>query len=165
MKMTRLYILPVIVAVLAVLATSVPVLAASKDELTFSAALSNPNDGTTTWAATGEYLIGTGLGTLLVGPSVTLFDLGPTQGGSIGVTGELGVGKTSGFFLGAALKKLTGDAADVADYTGEARAGIKFGGERGFAKLYLSQVWSQAASGDVSKPDGTSFVAGLGLRF
>jgi hypothetical protein len=154
-----------VIAALAILASMGGILAApAKDELTFSASLVNPNNGTTVWSGTGEYLIGVA-GTLLVGPSVTLFDLGPVQGGSVGVTGEFGVGKTSGLFVGAALKKLTGDAADAADYTGEARAGIKFGGERGFAKLYLSQVWSQAGSGEISKPDGTSFVAGLGLRF
>lgn len=157
--------LAVLFVTLAFLAATDPIQAATaNDELTFSASLFNPNDGTTVYTATGEYLIGLG-GNFLLGPSVRLFDAGDTDGGSFGVAAELGVGKTSGFFLGGALHKLTGDAADVADYTGEARAGVKFGGERGFAKLYLSQVWSQQADDSVTDPNGTAFVAGLGLRF
>jgi len=138
--------------------------APAKDELTLSASLFNPDNGDTVWSATGEYLIGIG-GNFLLGPSVSMFDLGKVDGNSIGVAGELGVGKTSGLFLGGAVHVLGGDAGDAADYTGEARVGIKFGGQRGFVKLFASQVWSKAADGAVSDPDGTSFQAGLGLRF
>ena len=104
-------------------------------------------------------------GNLLLGPSVSIFDTGPTDGYSAGVAGELGVGKVSGLFIGGALHKLGGDAADLAEYTGEARLGVKFGGARGFVKLYASQTWSRDKAGATTDPDGTAFQAGLGLRF
>jgi hypothetical protein len=150
---------------LAFLAATSPALAApAKDELTFSAALANPNKGDTSWAATGEYLIGVG-STFVFGPSIGLFDTGTLNGGAIGVAGEVAVGKTSGLFLGGALHKLTGDAADAADYTAEARAGLKFGTERGGVKVYASQVWSRDKAGAVTDPAGTQVTAGVFLRF
>jgi hypothetical protein len=161
------YAVSFLLALLAVVFfTATPVTAAvGKDELTFSANLFNPNQGDTVWNATGEFLIGVGkTGAFKIGPSVSAFDLGPVDGTSYGVAGEFGFPK-SGLFAGGALHALSGDAKDVADYTAEARLGVKFGGERGFAKLYLSQVWSQATDGAVTDPDGTAFTAGLGLRF
>jgi len=139
-----------------------PVLAKS-GEATFSASLWNPNEGDTTWSATGEYLFP--LGPLVVGPSISMFDLGPVDGGSAGVAGEFNLTGKAGLFIGGAAHKLTGDAADFADYTYEARAGLKLGTGKWFAKLYASQVWSKAADGAVTDPDGTSFQAGIGARF
>ena len=138
--------------------------APANDELTMSASLFNPNDGDTMWSATGEYLIGL-TPHFILGPSLSLYDLGDTDGTAFGLAGELGIGRTSGLFLGGALHALGGDAGDTADFTGEARFGVKFGGERGFVKMYASQVWSQAADHARTSPDGTSFQAGLGLRF
>src|SRR5437867_1828756 len=99
MKLTRLYVPLAVLAACLIMAAGAPAMAApakstaAKDELTFSAALSNPNNGDTTYNLTGEYLVGTGIGNLLVGPSVSLFDLGNHfQGGSVGLSGELGVG-------------------------------------------------------------------------
>jgi len=135
-----------------------------KSELTFAATLFNPSEGDTVWSGTGEMLFPIA-GNFIAGPSVSLFDLGPVDGGSFGVAGELGVGKTSGLFVGAAVNKLTGDAADAADYTGQARFGVKFGGQHGFVKVYASQTWSQNEAGNRTDPDGTAFNAGLGLRF
>lgn len=136
----------------------------AKAELTFAAALFNPSEGESVWSGTGEMLFPIA-GNLIAGPTVSLFDLGETDGGSFGVAGELGVGKTSGLFVGAAVSKNTGDAADAAEYTGQARLGVKFGGDKGFVKLYASQTWSQAEDGARTDPDGTAFNAGLGLRF
>lgn len=135
-----------------------------KSELTFAASLFNPTEGETVWSGTGEMLFPI-IGNLIAGPSVSLFDFGPIDGGSFGIASELGVGKTSGLFVGAAINKLTGDAADLAEYTGQARLGVKFGGQKGFVKLYASQTWSQNEAGARTDPDGTAFNAGLGLRF
>lgn len=136
----------------------------AKSELTFSASAFKPADGSTVWSGTGEMLYPI-FGNLIAGPSVTLADLGDVQGGAFGVAGELGVGKTSGLFLGAAVLKNTGDLADQAEYTGQARVGVKFGGQHGFVKVYASQTWSRAEDGATTDPDGTAFNAGLGLRF
>ena len=135
-----------------------------KSELTFSASLFNPTDGETVWSGTGEMLFPI-FGNLIAGPSVSLFDLGKTDGGSFGVASELGIGKTSGLFVGAAVSKPTGDAADEYTYSGQARFGVKFGGQHCFVKVYASQTWSKAEDGAVTDPDGTAFNAGLGLRF
>jgi hypothetical protein len=142
----------------------VPAFAKAADELTFSASLFNPNQGPTTWAGNGEYLIGVS-NNVLIGPSVGLFDLGETDGGQVGVAGKVRIGKKSGLFVGGALHKLTGDAADAADYTADARAGLDFGGEKGFVTVYAQQTWAQNDAGDRTSPEGTSVVAGVGLRF
>ena len=153
-----------LLAVLACMMVAGMAWAAPKGELTFSASAFNPTNGGNVWNLTGEYLIPVA-GNLLIGPSVSMFDAGPFDGGSFGVTGELGVGKTSGLFLGASVLKPTGDASDVVDYTGQARLGVKFGGTKGFVKVYASQTWSQQPDGAIIDPDGTAFNAGLGLRF
>lgn len=158
----------VLVMLAVVFFTATPAMAdgpPAKTEVTFSAALSNPKEGDTSWMATGELLVPLAGGPFLIGPSMSLFDTGPTDGGSFGVAGELNVGKTSGLFLGGALQKLVGDASDLAEYTGQVRAGFKGGGEHWFAKLFASQTWSREKDGAVTDPDGTSFQAGLGVRF
>lgn len=163
--MKALRVLPVlIVAALLLFAPSAAYCKAANDELTFSASLFNPNDGPTVWSGSGEFLIGVG-GNFLLGPSVGLFDTGSTDGGQVGVAGKLRIGKTSGLFVGGAVHKLTGDAADAAKYTGDARAGVDFGGQRGFVTLYAQQTWAQNESGERSSPEGTSVFAGVGLRF
>lgn len=133
-------------------------------ELTFAANLFNPNNGDTTWAAKGEYLIGLGrTGVLKVGPSLVAFDTGPEDGAAFGFAGELGFQK-SGFFLGAAAHKWSGNATNIASYDGELRAGAKFGDGKAFAKFYASQVWAREADGNITDPDGTSVFAGIGWR-
>lgn len=134
------------------------------DELQFAASLFNPNDGETTWAGSGRYLIGVG-STFLVGPNVSLFDLGEVDGGSFGVAFKWRVGKTSGFWIGGGPNKLTGDAADIAKYTLDAQAGADFGGPRGFVTVYAQQTWAQDEQGNTTSPEGTSVIAGIGLRF
>lgn len=153
-----------IACVLALLA--VPCMAGqrSADELTFSLGLFNANEGPTVWNANGEYLIGVTKG-FLVGPAVSLFDAGSTDGGLFGVAGKLRLGKQSGFWVGGRLAKSTGDSADVFDYSADARAGVDFGGPRGFATFYAQQSWVQGNSGERTGPEGTSVIAGLGLRF
>ncbi len=154
--------LPVLL-VIALLGATLALAAPAKGELTFSASLFNPDAGETVWQGTGEYLFPVG-SYLVLGPSVSLFDLGPTDGGAAGVAGEVNL-KGPGLFFGAAAHKPTGDAADAVDYTYEARAGLKLGSGRWFAKLTASQVWSKGADGATTDPDGTSFQAGIGARF
>lgn len=149
----------------AVLFAVLPAVASpTKDELSFSASLFNANEGSTVWSANGEYLIGLGA-SFLAGPSVGIFDLGDTDGGRFGVAGKLRVGKDGGFFVGGALHKLTGDAADSASLTAEARAGVDFGGQNAFAEFMALQRWSRSVGGAVTDPDGTAVTAGLVLRF
>lgn len=136
----------------------------AKSELSFSGALSNPNDGGSSWSATGEYLIAVG-GAFLLGPSVSLFDAPGADGGSFGLAGELNAGKTSGLFFGGAVSKLTGDLGNLADYAAQARAGLKFGSGTGGVKIYAARTWTRGETGEVSAPDSTDVVAGLILRF
>lgn len=137
--------------------------AAEKSEVSLSASAFNPADGPTVWSGTAEFLFP--IGPLVVGPSVSLFDLGDTDGGWFGVAGEFNLTGKAGLFVGGSVNKPTGDAADQADYTAQARAGVKFGSGKGFVKVYASQTWSQLADGSRVDPDGTAFNAGLGLRF
>ena len=161
---SRLAVLAVLVT-LACLTAAAPTLAAdAKGELTFSASLFNPDAGSTVWSGTGEYLIPVGK-YLVAGPSLSLFDAGEVGGGAAGAALEVNLSKGPGLFFGGAAHKLTGDAADAADYTYEARAGLKLGAGKWFAKLTASQVWSKAEDGATTDPDGTSFQAGIGARF
>ena len=154
--------------VLVLIALLVPVLAQAgpvNGELTFSAAAFKPNDGGTSWSATGEYLIPLAGGPLLFGPSVSIFDGPGFDGGEFGVAGEVNFGKKCGPGFGGALHRPFGDAADSADYTGEVRAFFKCGTEHAFVKFTGAQTWSKAADGAVTDPDGTSFLGGVGWRF
>jgi hypothetical protein len=155
----------VIVLAIVLLAISSAICAPSKGELTFSASLFNANEGPTVWSGTGEYLIPIGHH-LLFGPSVALFDAGETDGGSVGVAGEVNIGGGKcGPGFGAAVYRPLGDAADLADYTGEARVFFKCGSEHAFVKFTGTQTWSKNADGAVTDPDGTKVLAGLGWRF
>ena len=161
---SRLAVLAVL-ATLAWLSAATPAMAAdAKGELTFSASLFNPDAGATIWSGTGEYLIPVGK-YLVAGPSLSLFDAGEADGGAAGGALEVNLSKGPGLFFGGAAHKLTGDAADAADYTYEARAGFKLGGERGGAKIYASQTWAKQESGATVDPGGTAVNAGLYLRF
>lgn len=158
--------LVMIVAALALSAAAYPILAAEQNELTFSASLFNPNDGPTVFTGTGEFLIPIGGGAFMLGPSLSLFDGGDFEGGEYGVAAELNVGgKTCGPGLGGAVHVPTGDAADLVDYTYQARAFFKCGSAHAFSKLMASQVWSKAEDGATTEPDGTRFTAGIGWRF
>lgn len=134
-----------------------------KAELTFSATAFKPNDGKTTYAGQMEFLFPTG--PFVIGPSVSLFRGDEFQGGAFGVAGEWNLGAKCGPGLGAAIHKPTGDAADLADYTGELRAFFKCGTEHGFVKFTGRQIWSQQADGSRTDPDGTSIDGGVGLRW
>lgn len=158
---------PVLLAVLAILtalAASGPVLAAdARGELSFSAALFNPNDGGTAWSARAEYLIP--LGPLYFGPSGELFDGPGTNGGAVGAAGEVHFGKKCGPGFGAAAYKPTGDSADAADLLYEVRALFECGSGSAAVKFTARQVWSKDASGATTDPDGTQVDAGVVWRF
>ena len=142
-----------------------PAMAAGKDELTLSGTYVNPDAGPTAWAANAEYLIGVG-DYFVLGPSFSLFDAGGgTDGNAFGVAGELNLTGLSGLFVGGAAHKLGGDAADVADYTYEARAGFKLGDGAGYFKIYLAKTWTDTGEGALVAPDALTGVVGLGLRF
>ena len=141
-----------------------PVTASDRaDELTLAGSYINPNDGHTAWALTAEYLAAAG--PFVIGPSFTIFGSGESDGNALGLAAEWNTTGFSGLFLGGALHMLNGDAGEVADYTAEARAGVKMGGGRGFFKAYLAKVWTKGLSGEVSDPDSVQGVAALGLRF
>src|SRR5262245_51382770 len=89
MRLTRYLVLPIVLAACLGVAAAGPIQKQGKDELTFSASLFNPNEGDTVWTATGEYLIGVSPH-LLIGPSLSMFDTGPTDGTAFGLAGELG---------------------------------------------------------------------------
>jgi len=148
------------------LAATAPALAVGTDgELTLSASLFNAKQGATVYAAKGEYLHAFG-DYLYAGLSVSLYDAGETDGGAFGVAGEIhmsGSGKCGPGF-GAALYRPTGDAADLADYTGELRAFFECG-DQAFVKVMATQTWSQQADGARKDPDGTAVLAGIGWRF
>lgn len=142
-----------------------PILAATAaDELTFSASARNPNEGDTTFQLNIQYLLGAS-GNFLIGPSVSMFDAGDTDGGLFGLTGKLRIGKKSGFWVGGRLQKPSGDAADQVEYVGDLLAGVDVGTEHAFATFYASQTYSREKSGATVDPDGTNFNAGLGWRF
>ena len=166
MRYMRIITTCTILAVLFALAATGAIYAAdAKGELTFSASLFNPDAGSMVWSGTGEYLFPLGDSTFLFGPSISLFDGGGFDGGAAGVAAEFNFGKKCGPGIGGAAHKLTGDAADQADYTYEARAFFKCGSEHAFVKFTASQVWSKAESGATTDPDGTSVQGGLGWRF
>ena len=150
-------------ACLLLLTASFPCQASGKDELTFSANLFNGKTGPTVYEANTEFLVGL-TKSLYAGPSVGFWDAGDTDGGRVGVAGKLRIGDGGGFFVRAAAHKLTGDAADVADYTGEVGAGIDVGGPHAFAEFQALQRWSRSSTGEISDPEGTAFTAGLVLR-
>lgn len=157
-------ILSLIVVLAIALCATGPVLAAdAKGELSFSAALWNPNDGGTSWSARAEYLIP--LGHLYFGPSGELFDGPGTDGGAVGVAGEFHLGKKCGPGFGAAAYKPTGDTADAADLLYEVRAIFECGSGSAAVKFTGRQVWSKAADGAVTDPDGTQVDAGVVWRF
>jgi hypothetical protein len=161
--------LTLFVAILAVvaLAASAPAYcgAPAKSELTFSAAAFQPKDGGSSWSLTGEYLIPIGDGPFLFGPSASIFDGPGTDGGAFGLAAAFNFGKTCGPGLGGAVHRLTGDAADAAAYTYEARAFFKCGSEHAFVQILAAQTWSRAADGATTDPDGTAVLGGLGWRF
>jgi len=166
MRLTRYLVLCLVLAAGLAVASISPTLALpAKNELTFSASLFNPDDGTTVWTATGELLLGISGGHLLLGPSVSLFDAGDTDGGAYGAALEWNLTGKQGLFVGGAAHVPNGDLADAYDYDYSARAGVKLGTERWFGKLFASQVWTQAADGSTTDPDGTSFQAGIGARW
>ena len=133
------------------------------DELTLAGTYVNPNAGPTVWSLTAEYLAAAG--PFVIGPSFTVFDGADSDGSAIGLAAEWNTTGFSGLFFGGAVHKLTGDAGDTADYTAEARAGVKMGGGRGFFKAYVARTWAKGVSGDVEDPDNTHAVMALGLRF
>lgn len=145
-------------------ATTLAVAAPAPDELTAAASLFNPDQGDTVWSANGEYLIGVG-SNFLVGPAVSLFDLGETDGGLYGVAGKLRIGKTNGCWVGGRLGKSFGDSTDVFDYSLDARAGCDVGSQHAFATFYAQQTWTQGETGERTSPEGTSGIAGIGWRF
>src|SRR5262245_18530588 len=147
MRLTRSLVLPVVLAACLAVASIGPALAAPKNELPFSASLFNPDNGTTVWSATGEVLLGLGSGRILLGPSLSMFDAGDTDGNAVGAALEFNVTGKQGLFFGGAAHKANGVIADTYDYDYSARAGVKLGTERWFAKLYASQVWTKQADG------------------
>lgn len=165
MRLTRCLLLLLIVAACGLVATNSAYCGEAKNEATFAATFDNPKEGDSSWAATGEVLVPVGHSPFLIGPSIQLFDTGPTDGGALGGTVEMNFGKKSGLFGGLSIVKLAGDAADLAEYQGEGRVGLKLGTEGWFAKVYASQTWSRDKAGAVTDPDRTSFVAGIGARF
>ena len=148
---------------LACLAATGPLLAAP-DELTFSGAASNPNQGPSTFALNLQYLIGVG-GNFLIGPTATLYDVGDTDGGLFGFTGKVRIGQTSGFWIGGRLQKPSGDVADQVKYVGDLLAGLDVGTSHAFATFYASRTYSRDKAGATVDPDGTNFNAGIGWRF
>ena len=159
-KLATLFVLMSLAAVpLALAATG-----RAADELTFSASASNPNDGQTTFDLNVQYLIGAA-GNFLLGPTVTMFDAGETDGGLFGVAGKLRIGKTSGFWLGFRVQKPSGDVADSVDYAADGLAGFDVGTEHVFATFYGGRTWTRDKAGATTNPEGTNFNAGLGWRF
>ena len=136
---------------------------AATSELTFSANAFKPKDGGTTYAGQLEMLFP--VGPFLAGPSVSVFHGDDFHGNAFGVAGEWNLGEKCGPGIGVAVHKPGGDAADLADLTGEIRAFFKCGSDKAFLKATARQVWSQAADGARSDPDGTSVDAGIGWRW
>lgn len=134
-------------------------------ELSFSAALWNPDAGGTSWSARSEYLIPLGGGPIYAGPSGDIFDGPGVNGGSVGVAGEVHVGKTCGPGFGGAAYKPFGDLADDTDYTYEIRAVFECGNEKAAVKVTGRQVWSRTVDGATIDPDGKRFDAGVVWRF
>lgn len=158
------YLVPVFVLI-ALLAPAMALAGPQPGELSFSAALFNPNDGGSSWSARAEYLIPLSGGPIYLGPSGELFDGPGTNGGAVGAAGEVHFGKKCGPGFGAAAYKPTGDTADAADLLYEVRALFECGSGSAAVKFTARQVWSKDATGAVTDPDGTQVDAGVVWRF
>ena len=112
---------------------------------------------------TAEYLAAAG--PFVIGPSFTIFDGAESDGNAFGVAAEWNLTGESGLFVRVAAHKLSGDAAAVAEYSGELGGGLKFGSDRGGVKVYAIKTWTRDATGAVGDPEGLSAVGGLYLLF
>lgn len=151
------------VALAVVLVTPVAIAGDNPGELSFAGSLYNPKDGGTSYSLRSEYLAP--LGHLYLGPSGEIFDGPGTDGGAVGIAGEVHLGKKCGPGFGGAAHKLFGDAADNAAYTYEVRALFECGTESAAFKATARQVWSRAEDGATEEPDGTRVDAGVVWRF
>ena len=165
-KLTRLYVLTVIVAVLALVAATVPALAGipAKSELSLSGTYIRPKGADATYAV--DFALAAPLnqgGSILLGPKLRYSSNDAEN--AIGAVGELNFSGTkgSGFYLGANGLYNLKEVAGTERYSVNGDAGFKFAlgkGGSGF-KIFAEQP---IAGRDKDLTDRT-FNAGLLVRF